>query len=230
MRMVWALIELDLWDCVPRLFSAPFSMILLSWYGFSCIMKCRFNEKFPLWSFWKTCIYKTGSLHEMQSTPIPVPKCSVTRGAYPSLVLFVPFFLFWMTQYCSKEILEKLFRLLINSWLNKKLSWLVANNESWSQVRYFVNDFHEWCSHRWKLSVDHLTSRIIKCRYLLQFVSSFYFLCPLTRSNISKHMGMDKNSHRSFGSPLFLDQSIVVLWRHENVYCEVIWPIVLRWL
>ena len=182
----------------------------------------------------------------MQSTPIPVPKCSVTRGAYPSLLLFVSFFLFWMTQYCFEDILDRRFCLLINSWLKIRWSWFVANNEFWSQVRCFVNDFNEWYSHLWKLSVDHLTSRVTNYRYSLQFVSSVYFLCALTRSNILQHMEMEKDSNRSFGSPLFFgsfDCGIVtswepILWSHltdcppmfiktrrtvvcmENMYCR----------
>ena len=108
-----------------------------------------------------------------------------------------------MTQYCFEDILDRRFCLLINSWLKIRWSWFVANNEFWSQVRCFLNDFNEWYSHPWKLSVDHLTSRVTKYRYLLQFVSSLYFLCALTRSNVLQHMEMEKDSHRSFGPPLF---------------------------
>ena len=34
--------------------------------------------------------------------------------------------------------------------------WLAMNNKSfWSQVVWLGNNFHEWCSHEWKLVANH---------------------------------------------------------------------------
>ena len=36
--------------------------------------------------------------------------------------------------------------------------WLLTvNNDFWSRVRWFANDFHEWRSHEWKSLANHLT-------------------------------------------------------------------------
>ena len=40
----------------------------------------------------------------------------------------------------------------------KNNAWVTVNNDFWSRVRWFANDFHEWRSHEWKSLANHLTS------------------------------------------------------------------------
>ena len=40
----------------------------------------------------------------------------------------------------------------------KNNAWVTVNNDCWSRVRWFANDFHEWRSHEWKSLTNHLTN------------------------------------------------------------------------
>ena len=95
----------------------------------------------------------------------------------------------------------------------KNKAWVTVNNDFWSRVRWFANDFHEWRSHEWKSLVNYLTSdhKIVlhgnKC--IILFLTR-YFMSWTHHSAINKH--------RSLISPLSIRTvfSYWTLWRHHS--------------
>ena len=43
-------------------------------------------------------------------------------------------------------------------WEIKNNAWITVNNDFWPLVMWFANYFHEWQSHVWKSSANHITS------------------------------------------------------------------------
>ena len=56
--------------------------------------------------------------------------------------------------------------------------WVTVNNDFWSPVRWFANDFHKWWNHKWKSLANCITSD----KKLFHGNEFFYFLhaiwCP----------------------------------------------------
>ena len=95
----------------------------------------------------------------------------------------------------------------------KNNAWVTVNNDFWSQVRWFANDFHEWRSHEWKSLANHITSDQ-KSLFTVTNVL-FYFLhailCP-------EHTNPLKNNHWLLISQLLTRAlfSDLALWRHHS--------------
>ena len=90
----------------------------------------------------------------------------------------------------------------------------------WSRVGWFANNLHEWRSHEWKLFANHLTSD--RNSLFTPSRISFYFLHALNGARTTEK-SMKTAIDRSPRHFLFtVGQSIVLLWRIGNTYCDVI--------
>ena len=95
----------------------------------------------------------------------------------------------------------------------KNNAWVPVNNDFWSRVRWFANDFHEWRSQEWKSLANHLTSdqKIVihgnKCIILF-----------LTRYFMSWTCHFSANNSRWLISTLSLRTAFadLTLWRHHS--------------
>ena len=95
----------------------------------------------------------------------------------------------------------------------KNNAWVTVNNDFWSPVGWFANDFHEWRSHESKSLANHLTSDQNIVIHGNECIILF-----LTRYFMSWTHHSATNNHRSLISPLsprtvFSD---LTLWRHHN--------------
>ena len=81
----------------------------------------------------------------------------------------------------------------------KNNAWVTVNNDFWSRVRWFANDFHEWHSHEWKSMANHLTSdhKIVIHGNECIILSLTCYLMYWTHHSAT-------NKHRSLISPLSL--------------------------
>ena len=88
-----------------------------------------------------------------------------------------------------------------------------VNNDFWSRVRWFANDFHEWRSHEWKSLANHLTSDQQIVIHGNECIISF-----LTHYFISWTNRFFTNNHPSLLSPLSLRTVIsdLTLWCHHS--------------
>ena len=95
----------------------------------------------------------------------------------------------------------------------KNNAWVTVNNDFWSRVRWFANDFHEWRSHEWKLWANHLTSDqkfvIYGNECIILFLTGY--LMYWTHHSAT-------NNHRLLisPSPLRTVFSELTLWRHHS--------------
>ena len=90
----------------------------------------------------------------------------------------------------------------------KNNAWVTVNNDFWSRVGWFANDFHEW-----KSLANHLTSDqkiVIHGNECIILFLARYFI-SWTHSSAT-------NNHRSLISPLSLGTvfSDLTLWRHNS--------------
>ena len=95
----------------------------------------------------------------------------------------------------------------------KNNAWVTVNNDIWSRVRWFANDFHVWRSHEWKSSANHLTSDhkivVLGNECIILFLTHYYM-------SWTHHSAANK--HRSIISPLSLWTvfSDLTLWRRHS--------------
>ena len=98
----------------------------------------------------------------------------------------------------------------------KNNAWVTVNNDFfWSWVRRFANDFHEWWSHKWKSSVNHITSDPKIVIHGNECIILF-----ITRNLMSLTHNCFKNNHRWFISQL-LSRTVfsdLALWQ---LICDV---------
>ena len=109
----------------------------------------------------------------------------------------------------------------------KNNAWVTVNNDFWSRVGWFANDFHEWRSE--KSLANHLPSD-----QKIVIHSNECIILFLTRCFTSWTYRPATNNHRSLISPLSLrtvfsdnhcDVITVDLWRRANArhwHCDVI--------
>ena len=84
---------------------------------------------------------------------------------------------------------------------------------SWSRMRWFANDFHEWRSREWKSLANHITNDQKIVIHDSECIISFLYaiLCY-------KHNSAKKNNRRSLISPLSPKTVLpdLALWRHHS--------------
>ena len=88
-----------------------------------------------------------------------------------------------------------------------------VNNDFWSRVGWFANDFHEWRSHEWKSWANYLTSD-----QKIVIHGKECFILFLTRYFIYWTHRSATDNHRSLISPLSLGTAFsdLTLWRHHS--------------
>ena len=90
-------------------------------------------------------------------------------------------------------------------------AWVTRNNDVWSQVRWFANDFHKWRKSRVKIMANYFTTdqKITVTNALFHF--SHAILCPELTKSI-------KNSNPLLISPLLPRTAFshLALWCHNS--------------
>ena len=96
----------------------------------------------------------------------------------------------------------------------KNNAWVTVNNDFWSRVGWFANDFHEWRSHEWKLLANHHTSAQKKSLFMVMNVL-FNFLHTIL---YLEHTVPLQTNNRSLISPLSLGTVFtdMALWCHHS--------------
>ena len=118
-------------------------------------------------------------------------------------------FIYFSGQYLSSVALIKIYGIM------HELPWITI---SWSQVRWFADDFHEWQSHEWKSLTNRPMSdqKIIHGNECIILFLTCYFT-SWTHSSA-------KNNHRS----LILPFSLRTVFSELALWCHGSWSVISR--
>ena len=103
-------------------------------------------------------------------------------------------------------VMVQIFEILMKDIKNN--AWVIVNNDVWSRVRWFANDFHEWRIHgneciilfparyvmSWthnsakKLSIAHFAITVKEGLFWLSIVTSPQLICDVKRTRVTSTM------------------------------------------